>query len=218
MSRRAEHVKFAFIIPVHLKRKCTQQKTNLVPDTTQTSALDGQEYIPSDIELEFCDELPPRDMPLSLSNSNDGFGDAIANTSTTGILSEDNNIHSPGSSVPSQDESGTYSTTSNENALPINEQINEGLGNETVNTSHAGVVSEHHSIHSPGTSALDQADSENYGTTSNENASPTNQQVSEIYITQSTTDVLRSTRSRRPPDRFGDWLCGDDTEVEEDIS
>ena len=215
ISRRAEHLKTAFIRPAHLKSKRTQQKINLVPDTTHTTALDAQEYSPSDTES--GDELPPRDLPLLPPNSSDVLGDEIVNTSNTGVLSEDNNIHSPGSSALSQAESGTDSTTSNENALPINEQINEGLGNETVNTSN-GVVSEDNSMHLPGTSTLDQADSGTNGATSNENAPPINQQVSESYTTQSTTELLRSTRSRRPPDRFGDWLCGDDTEVEEDIS
>ena len=109
-----------------------------MPDTTHTTALDAQEYSPS--YTESGDDLPPRDLPLSPPNSN-GLGDEIVNT---GVLSEDNNIHSPGSSALSQAESGIHSTTSNENALPINEQINE-----TVNTSNAGVVSEDNSMHLP---------------------------------------------------------------------
>ena len=129
----------------------------------------------------------------------------------------DNNSHSPGSSALNQAESGTDSTTSNENALPINEHVNEWLGNETVNTSNAGVSSEDNNMHSPGTSALDHADSSTNGTMPNENTPRVNQQVSGSYTTQSTTELLRSTRSRRPPDRFGDWLWGDDTGVE-DIS
>ena len=49
-------------------------------------------------------------------------------------------------------------------------------------------------MHSPGTSALDQADSGINGTTLNENAPPINQ-VSESYTTQSTTELLHSTQS-----------------------
>ena len=99
--------------------------------------MDAQEYSPSDTES--GDELPPRNLPLSPPNSNDGLGEEIVNTSNTGVFSEDNNSHSPGSSALNQAESGTDSTTSNENALPINEQVNEWLGNETVNTSNAVV-------------------------------------------------------------------------------
>ena len=96
-------------------------------DKTHTTTLYAQEYSPSDTES--GDELPPCNQPLLPSNSNDGLGDDIVNTSDTGVLLEGNNIHSPGSSAVSQAESGTDFTTSNENALPINEQINEGLGN-----------------------------------------------------------------------------------------
>ena len=84
-----------------------------------------------------------------------------------------------GSSALNQAESGTDSTTSNENTLPINEKINEGLSNETVNTSNAGVFSKNNIMHSPGTSALDSGTN---GRTPNENTPRINQQVSESYI------------------------------------
>lgn len=129
ISRRAEHLKIAFVRPAHLKSKRTPQNINLAPDTTLTTALDAQKYSPSDTES--GDELPPRDLPLSPPNSNDGLGEEIVNTSNTGVFLEDNNSHSAGSSVLNQAESGTDSTTSNENALCINQQVYEGLGNKT---------------------------------------------------------------------------------------
>ena len=90
--------------------------------------------------------------------------------------------------------------------------------NETVDSSNADVLTADNEVQSPGSRPLDTVESTINGTPSNENDPVRNEQVSESRITQCTTRLSRSTRSRRPPERFGDWVSGDDTEEETDIS
>ena len=102
---------------------------------------------------------------------------------------EDDNVHSPGSSALNQPESGTDSTALNENALPMNEHVNPGLGDETVNTSNAWHFLGRQQYNSEPVHSTKPTPAPTLQRL-NENAPPINQQVSESYTTQSTTELL----------------------------
>ena len=198
ISRRAEHLKDAFIRPPRLRNsKRSQRKTNYLPDTNDNPKM--PEHSTTDTDSD--DELPPPpELPPTPASTNDEPDDGImANTQNsdgqrqdnamdTNVVDRDVDFSLAGSAQSTTDTIPPTSSNASDNAGTILNPNAMEYESTTNATSH---IDDLRSIH---------------------------EEVNESENIQNTTTSSRSTRSRQPPRRFGEWLVGDSADAEIDAT